>query len=112
MADVPAWLLPHTVTVRPYTGAGAYGPAYGAPYTVPCLLRWKRRMVRTAEGREVVSEATITAAPGASLPVGSLIYQGDQLAAWQDAAPIGTVLTDAEVDDGNLGGWQHHKSTI
>ncbi len=58
--DLGFWLR-HTVTVATYEGEGAYGPVWGDPATVQCWVDENRRSVRTAEGDEVVSEATIFA---------------------------------------------------
>ena len=52
-----------TVAVETYTGAGAYGPVYATSANVTACLMNKRRMVLNSEGREVVSELTIHAAP-------------------------------------------------
>lgn len=49
----------HEVTVEAYQGDGAYGPVYAAPATVRCFVDDKRRLVRTAEGDEAVSETTL-----------------------------------------------------
>jgi len=56
-------LLKDTVTVRPYSGEGAYGPVYGAARTVRCDLDDTRRLVVTAAGDEVVTQATLTVHP-------------------------------------------------
>ncbi|TMR97537.1 hypothetical protein [Nonomuraea basaltis] len=71
MTTLPAWLLRHQVVIEPYLGDGAYGPVYGPPVTYPCLADDERRMVRDAEGNEVVSELTLTLLPGAVIPAGS-----------------------------------------
>ncbi|MER6196763.1 hypothetical protein ABT234_05200 [Streptomyces sp. NPDC001586] len=59
---VPAALLPHRITVEPYLGDTAYGPAYGPP----------------AVGiRAMVSEPQIITAPGVVCPLGSRITLPD-----------------------------------
>ena len=55
---IPGFLLQHEVVVEPYQGDSAYGPVYAGPVTVRCWLERKRRRVKDAQGREVVSEAT------------------------------------------------------
>lgn len=53
----------HTVRAEPYTGAGANGATYGTAVTVPCFLERKRRLVRAANGEQLVSESTVYADP-------------------------------------------------
>jgi hypothetical protein len=52
-----------TVTVESYVGETAYGPGYGPPIQVDCRVEPSRQLVRTTEGDEVVSEATIYVLP-------------------------------------------------
>ncbi|GAA0638243.1 hypothetical protein GCM10010174_70120 [Kutzneria viridogrisea] len=59
MADIPAWLLRHTATIEPYEGTGAAGPIYGAPVTVRCFVDDVSRLVRSGDGTEAVSSATL-----------------------------------------------------
>lgn len=56
-------LLRDTVTVRSYSGEGAYGPGYAAAVDVRVNVDAKRRLVRSAAGDETVSEATLHAHP-------------------------------------------------
>lgn len=56
---LPGWLQRHEVTVEAYQGDGAYGAVYAAPVTVRCMVDDRRRLVRTAEGDEAVSETTL-----------------------------------------------------
>ena len=56
-------LLKDHVAVGTYSGDGAYGPAYAAAVTVCCNVQAKRRLVRNANGDEVVSEATLQVHP-------------------------------------------------
>jgi hypothetical protein len=64
-----------SVTVEPYLGTGAFGDAYGPAVTVACRKEAVRQLVRNSDGQEVVSEATIYAAPEyeASFRNGSLV---------------------------------------
>jgi len=55
--------LKDQVTVRSYSGEGAYGAAYGDPLTVWCNVDAKRRLVRDAAGDETVAEATLLLHP-------------------------------------------------
>lgn len=70
MEQLPA---PHTVSVEPFEGTGAYGKVYGAAVDVtPCLVVHKRRRVRIqtqdAAGAEVISSTTVYAPPGTAAP--------------------------------------------
>ncbi|MFI6909656.1 hypothetical protein ACIBKY_50935 [Nonomuraea sp. NPDC050394] len=73
MTVLPAWLLRHQAVIEPYLGDSAYGPIYGPAVTVVCLADDERRMVRDAEGSEVVSELTLYLLPGTVCPAGSRV---------------------------------------
>lgn len=64
---------PHTVTVRDYQPGGGMGPGYGAPRTIPAEVKDEQRMVRDADGVEVVSSTQVTVKVAANVPVGSLV---------------------------------------
>jgi ribulose bisphosphate carboxylase small subunit len=69
---------PHTISVEPYEGSGAYGDTYGTAVEVtPCFVDHKRRLVRVqtqdAAGHEAVSSTTVFAPPGTVAPAGSRI---------------------------------------
>ncbi|MBB5853975.1 hypothetical protein ACFQ05_11760 [Amycolatopsis umgeniensis] len=69
---MPAFLLPHTVTVKPYTGTGAYGPTFGRPFSVRrAYVEDRRRLVRASDGAETISETTVITRPDPSVPAGS-----------------------------------------
>lgn len=57
MVTLPGVWLQHQVTVEPYEGNTAKGPAFGTPVTVRCWLEETNRMVRSPDGNEVVSSA-------------------------------------------------------
>ncbi|WP_404959017.1 hypothetical protein [Streptomyces sp. 147326] len=59
---VPATFLPHRITVEPYLGDTAYGPAYGPP--VPGI-------------RAMVSAPQVITAPAVDCPLGSRITLPD-----------------------------------
>ncbi len=63
----------HTVTITPVLGEGAYGTVYGDPTQVRCFVDETTRLVRDADGAEVVSSATIYADPGTVVAVGSTV---------------------------------------
>jgi len=56
-------LLKDTVSVAAYAGDGAYGPVYAAAVTIPCSRDRTRRLVRNADGDEVVSELRLYVHP-------------------------------------------------
>ncbi|MFD9813714.1 hypothetical protein [Streptomyces sp. NPDC059080] len=75
---MPGWLLRHRITVEAYAGDTAYGPSYDAPVCdVPALVDEAPRMVRAADGREVLATATVIAAPDLYCPPGSRITLSD-----------------------------------
>lgn len=58
----PAFLWRHRVVVEPYLGPAGYGPRYGAPVEVLCLLERSTRVVKKPDGTEVTSSATFRTA--------------------------------------------------
>lgn len=70
---VPRWLLRHEVSVEPYEGEGAYGPAYGPASRVRALVIEQARLVRAPDGSEAISSASLIAAPDLICPVGSRV---------------------------------------
>ncbi|MFB8763837.1 hypothetical protein [Nocardiopsis alba] len=52
------------MTIRPYLGHGAASPILGDPIRRRAYVEDARRLVRDAEGHEVVSETTVYLAPG------------------------------------------------
>lgn len=65
-ADEIAEFYVHSVTVERLAGAQPWGDVYDPPVTVRCFVDEDRRFVRDGAGREVVSEATLTAPPEAA----------------------------------------------
>lgn len=60
-------LAPHTVTISPFSSYNSYGESsFGAGVSYQCLIEKKPRMVKDAQGKEVVSSAAVylTSAPG------------------------------------------------
>lgn len=47
------------ITVKPFAGSGARGPVYGEPFTFMGAVDDRRKLVRTADGQEVVSETRV-----------------------------------------------------
>jgi adenosyl cobinamide kinase/adenosyl cobinamide phosphate guanylyltransferase len=48
-----------TVSVETWQGEGAYGAVYAAPVDIVCNVDSTTRLVRNANGEEVVSEVTL-----------------------------------------------------
>jgi hypothetical protein len=71
---IPAVLLPHTITVRPYLGTGPYGDMFGDPIDIRrTFVEDRRRLVRAATGEELISETTVRTRPGEHIPIGSKV---------------------------------------
>ncbi|MGW4648043.1 hypothetical protein [Kitasatospora sp. NPDC004289] len=77
MGTVPGWLLRHQITIEPYLGDAAYGPVYGPPVTVRCLLEEKTREVRSSTGEQVISSSTAYCPPGTTGPPSSRVTLPD-----------------------------------
>ncbi len=86
----------HDVTVRTLVGTGAYGDVHADPITVACFADDSRRLVRSADGQQVVSETTLYGPPARKLvwTPGSLVT----LPSGRQA----TVITCAVRDSGDL----------
>ncbi|MFI6497177.1 hypothetical protein [Nonomuraea typhae] len=90
---LPEWLLRHRAIIEPFQGDGAYGPVFGAPFEARCLVDDERRLVRDAQGAEVVSDTTVFFPPGTTCPEGSRVtVNGRQT----------TVITSFSRDGGGL----------
>jgi hypothetical protein len=77
--QLPTVLLPHPITVRPYIGTGPYGDMYGDPIVIRrTYVEDRRRLVRSTDGDELISETTVHTRPGEHIPVGSkvTVWQG------------------------------------
>lgn len=78
MTRVPAVLLRHRIRIEPYLGESAYGPRYADEVEgVPALVSEAVRIVRAADGREVISTAQVIAAPDLDCPAGSRLTLPD-----------------------------------
>lgn len=76
---VPTALLRERITVEPFEGSGAYGPVYGAAFTLRARVEGRRRAVRTTGGTDVIASATATIRPDArEVPVESKVTHGDR----------------------------------
>lgn len=70
---LPAALLPHTITVRPYQGTGPYGDVFGDPTVHQAFVEDRRRLVVSTSGEEVISETTVYTEPDVPVPAGSQV---------------------------------------
>ena len=53
-------MLPHTITVEPFTGINTFGAAtYGAAVTYRARIQGKNRLVTAVNGEEAVSHITM-----------------------------------------------------
>lgn len=60
IADELAEFYVHTVTVDTYKGSGPYGDAYDpTSEPIPCFIDESRRLVRSTNGEQIVSETTL-----------------------------------------------------
>lgn len=103
MGAIPDWLLVHQVLVEPLAGEGPFGSEYGEQTPVRCFVDAKRRLVRDAEGAEVVSETTIYMPLDTTCPAGSRVIVGDRAS---------TVITSARRDGGGLPTPDHLEVTL
>lgn len=88
----------HTVTVKTYLGASAYGDRYAAPsQPIPCFVEDDVKLVRDTDGNEMVSTTTVYAdlAKAALFPPGSLVTTP----AGREARVIGLGREDAADPD-------------
>ena len=68
-----AWMLPHTCAVREFLGAGGMGERFADPVERACFAEESVKLVRDADGAEVVSTAQVTLDFEPALPVGSMV---------------------------------------
>lgn len=101
MADVPDYLLVHSITVETYAGTGAYGDTFAAPVQIRCFVDDQRKNVLAPDGSTVVSESTVIAK----------LTDAIKLAAKSKVTlPSGRhaiVINAKRRDDGGLGAPQH-----
>ncbi|MFE5895834.1 hypothetical protein ACFQ67_00135 [Streptomyces sp. NPDC056488] len=61
VVKMPGFLLQHEVTVERHLGSSAYGPKFGAPVVVRCLLEQQTRVVVGQDGSDITSSSTFRA---------------------------------------------------
>ena len=71
--QMPADMLPHSITVLRYEGSGPYGEVFGDPIVHQAFVEDRRRLVVSTSGEEVISETTVYTGPDATAPVGSQV---------------------------------------
>jgi hypothetical protein len=56
---LPRYLLPHIVRIEPLIGNTAFGDIYGEPVDIPGRVELTQRLIKNAEGRDVVVTAKV-----------------------------------------------------
>lgn len=92
MVNIPAILTPHTVTVKPMEGEGAYGPVHGPERTLTRVrVEGGNRLVRDKTGAEVLSTARLFTRPEhGPVPPGSLVLieAGTPMERWAEVISV------------------------
>lgn len=68
--------FPHTVKVRDAIAGGGMGPRLGAERELAAEVKDGHRLVRTPDGREVVSTSTVT------VPIEANVSLGSEVTVW------------------------------
>jgi hypothetical protein len=71
--QLPSGFLPHTVTIKPLAGSTGMGLTYGTTFTASAMVEDGARMVRGANGEEVVSTARVHCEFSVVAPPGSMV---------------------------------------
>lgn len=103
--SLPAFLLVHSVTVKPYAGRSSRGVVYGTPFTLKCMAQGGSRIVKAADGTDKVASLTLYAAHGQASAVPALSQ-----VTW--GAVTGTVLASYDRDSGGLAGDAEHTEVV
>lgn len=100
-------LMRQTVSVAPFSSMDGYGkPTYGPAKTYRARVTGKRRMVRDAEGREVVSSQTVYLASNAAIgPKDRITLSTGDAGSTDPAALSPEILAVGRFPDGRL---MHH----
>lgn len=78
------------ITVRPRTGEGAFGPTFGAEKTVKARVVFRRRLIKSAQGDDLMAEATVLTDPRAAddIPLqAEVVIDGQTFTAQQSFKP-------------------------
>jgi hypothetical protein len=85
---LPPILFNHTVTVEPSIGETAYGPKFGSPVELKVRVISRRRLVKTGDGEDLMSDATVQADADAPIDLGARVtLDGRTLTAVQVLKP-------------------------
>ncbi|POH63631.1 MULTISPECIES: hypothetical protein [Cryobacterium] len=96
--DDPFW-YPHTVSIRNARPAGGMGTGYAVARTVKAEVKDEQRLVRTADGREVVSSSSVTVPIGEHVPVGSLVTVWPGASRQREAEVLAVGTNENGLDD-------------
>jgi hypothetical protein len=96
--DDPFW-YPHTVSIRNAHPAGGMGTKYDAARPVKSEVKDEQRLVRTADGREIVSSSSVTVPIAEHVPVGSLVTVWPGTSRQREAEVLAVSADDNGVDD-------------
>lgn len=91
------FFYPHTVKVREPV-IGGMGTTYGASRDVSCEVRDEQRLVRAADGSEVVSSSQVTIAATEHVPLGSLVTVWPGTAGEREATVLAVGRNENDVD--------------
>jgi hypothetical protein len=94
----PFW-YPHTVSIRSARPAGGMGTGYGAARPVKSEVKDEQRLVRTADGREVVSSSSVTVPIAEHVPVGSIVTVWPGTSREREAEVLAVGVDENGVDD-------------
>lgn len=106
MAEIPETFLVHRAVVETLTGRGAYGDIYAAPVEIKCFIDSRRRLVRSLDGSEVISEATFLA----RLEHAERCSPESRIALHTETPGLirkTKIISAAPRSDGSMGAWQH-----
>lgn len=70
---IPGSLLRDRISVEDYSGTGAYGPAYGSPYAAKASVQPTHKLLVTADGRELTTDAEAFVRPDVTPPAESRV---------------------------------------
>lgn len=74
MVAIPARLMPHQISFKPYKGQGPNGKVWGAPVAVErAYVEDKVHVVRAQDGVETTSNTFIVVDPDVNVPEESLV---------------------------------------
>lgn len=96
MADLPAWLQRHTVTVEAYQGTSGAGHVYAAGVAMRCMLDAKTKLYIGVDGVQTISAGSLftNLANETLIPLHSRV----------DGRTVAQVNRH---DDGGIGAWSH-----